>query len=60
MDKKYFSNFETSLIKISIEDLWQLLYPQNRVKMAFKFLKNIFGKFEHNICSEFRARELFT
>ena len=44
MDKKYFSDFETFLIKISIEDLWQLLYPQNRVKMTFKFLNNIFGK----------------
>ena len=60
MDKKCSTNFETFFIEISIEDLLQLLYPQNRVKITFKFLKNVFGKFEHNICSEFRARELFT
>ena len=60
MDKKYYTNFQTILIKISIEDLGQLLHRQNRVKMIFKFPNNIFGKFEHNICSEFEAREFFT
>ena len=60
MDKKYYTNFETFFIKISIEALLQLLYPQKRVKMTFNTPNNNFGNFEHNICCEFRARELFT
>ena len=60
MDKKHFSNFKTFLVKISIEDLWQLLYPQKGVKMTFNVPNDNFGNFEQNICFEFRARELFT
>ena len=59
MDKKYYTNFETFFIKISIEALLQLLYPQNGVKMTLNVPKKNFGNFEHSICCEFRARELF-
>ena len=59
MDKKYSTNFKTFLIKISIKDFWDLQYPQNGVKMTLNFPNNNFGNFEHNICSEFRARKLF-
>ena len=42
MDMKYYTNFETFFIKISIEALLQLLYPQNRVKMTFNNPNNNF------------------
>ena len=60
MDKKYSTNFETFFTKISIADLQQLRYPKNGVKMTFDVPNDDFGNFEHNICCEFRARELFT
>ena len=58
--KKTSQDFETFSIKTSIGDLWQLPYPKNGVKMTFNFPNDIFGKFEQDVCSVFRARELFT
>ena len=60
VDWKISLDFETFLIKISIEDLWQLPHPKIGVRMAFNFPNDIFGKFEQDICKEFRARAVFT
>ena len=57
--KKISPDFETFSIKISIEDLWQLSYPKNGVKMTFNFPNDIFGKFEQDVFSVLSARELF-